>query len=113
MQVLLQQLAGRDDQTCSVAPYERQARGAPIAAGDAQEGGDELVAALVGRVLRLQQEISGLAGDAADTEQRLALVYRQLAQQNLTRSTVYLAAADEAERFAVHKREEQHRWHLT
>ncbi|MGX6607093.1 hypothetical protein ACWKSP_33965 [Micromonosporaceae bacterium Da 78-11] len=80
---------------------------------DRQDGDEFIAAALVGRVLRLQHEIVGLAGDAADTEQQLALVYRRLARQNPARSTVYLAAAQEAERFAAHKREEQHRWQLT
>jgi hypothetical protein len=96
----------------SAAPYERQARGA--GAMRAGGSGEELVVgALAGRVLRLQQEISALAGDAADTERQLALVCRRLARQNPERSTVYLAAADEADRFAAHKREEQHRWQLT
>jgi hypothetical protein len=44
-------LLNHDDRTCSVAPYERQAWGATAMMGEAQEGGDELVAALVGRVL--------------------------------------------------------------
>ncbi|MGX6607011.1 hypothetical protein ACWKSP_33525 [Micromonosporaceae bacterium Da 78-11] len=108
------QVADRDDRTCSVAPYERQPRSAPVPSNDGQEGGDEpIAAALVGRVLRLQHEIAGLAGAAADTEQQLALVYRRLARQKPARSTVYLAAAQEANRFAARKREEQHRWQLT
>jgi uncharacterized membrane-anchored protein YhcB (DUF1043 family) len=111
--MLINQIADRDDGVCSVALYERQARSVPVTLTDVREGADEFAAALVEHVLRLQREIAGLAGDAADTEQHLALVCRRLAQQNPARSTVYLAAADEAERFAAHKREEQRRWQLT
>lgn len=112
-QILINRVANCDDRTCSVAPYERQARSVPVALSDVQEGDDKFAAALVEHVLRLQGEIAGLAGDAADTEQQLALVCRRLAQQNPARSAVYLAAADEADRFAAHKREEQRRWQLT
>lgn len=111
--MLLNQVAGRGDGLIAAARYERQAGGVPKTMGDPPNGGDDLVAALVGRVLRLQQQISELAGDAADTEQQLALVCRRLAEQNPARSAVYFAAAREADRYSAHKREEQRRWQLT
>ncbi|MGX6608476.1 hypothetical protein ACWKSP_41110 [Micromonosporaceae bacterium Da 78-11] len=113
-QVLDDQVTGGDNRRCSGAPYERQARADPTTSDDAHEGGDEFAATvLVERVLRLQQQIAALAGDAADTERHLAQVFRRLAQQNPARSTVYLAAGDQADRFAAHKSEEQRRWRLT
>lgn len=101
-----------DDRPRLTAPYERQSRGVPVAA-DAASDGAAVIAALVGRVLRLQQEISVLAGVAADTETQVALAYRRMAEHDHPRTAEYLLAAEEADRYAAHKREEQHRWRLT
>ena len=100
-----------DGRPSLAAPYERQSRGDPFATDETSDGA-AVIAALVGRVLRLQQEISALAGVAADTETQVALAYRRMAEHDHTRSAEYLLAAEEADRYAAHKREEQHRWRL-
>ena len=93
------------------ARYERQSRGDPFTTDETSDGA-AVIAALVGQVLRLQQEIAVLAGVAADTETQVAVAYRRLAEHDHARSAEHLLAAAEADRYAAHKREEQHRWRL-
>ena len=54
-----------------------------------------------------------MAGEAADAEGRIAQVCRRLAAQDPVQAQAYLVSADEADRFASHKREEERRWRLT
>jgi hypothetical protein len=68
------------------------------------------VAAQAELTLRLRQEIARLAGEIADTEERVASTRRQLAASDPARTAEHIAAAERAERFAAYEREQAHRW---
>ena len=62
------------------------------------------------RAEQLRQEVARLAGEIAETEDKVASVRRRLATDDEARAAEHLRAAEEAERFAAYEREEQRRW---
>ena len=67
-------------------------------------------AAQIDRAARLRQEMARLAGELAETEDRIAAVRREMASHDPNRAAEHLAVAEEAERWAAHERREQIRW---
>jgi phage host-nuclease inhibitor protein Gam len=77
---------------------------------DAEEMPDAESRKQIERAAGLQREVARLAGEIADTEDQVAAVRRRLAVDDEARAAEHLKAAEEAERFAAHEREEQSRW---
>ena len=67
-------------------------------------------AAQIERAAMLREQVIRLAGAVADTEEQVAAVRRQLAEQHPERAAEHLAAAVAAERYAAHERRQQLRW---
>jgi hypothetical protein len=71
-------------------------------------GGDAATPAEVSS--RLRRDVARLAGEIAVTEDHVAATRRQLAESDAARAAEHIAAAEEAERFAAHEREQQRYW---
>jgi uncharacterized protein YlxW (UPF0749 family) len=79
-------------------------------ARDAEDMSDAESTDQIKRAVQLREEVARLAGEIAETEDRVASVRRRLATDDEARAAEHLRAAEDAERFAVHEREQQRRW---